>query len=117
MNLWKPELPLWNLALRGFVVYGAVILLLRVGGKRQIGQMGIFEFVALLLISNAVQNSMNGGNDSILGGILLAVVLIVMSFLFSLVTFRFPKFERLVQGRPTLLIHHGRILHEHLKRE
>src|SRR5437764_13057910 len=108
-QLYLPDVPWWDLLLRGGVVYVAIILLLRIGGKRQVAQMGIIEFVALLLISNAVQNAMNGGDNSLLGGIILAAVLIALAAAFSYTTYRWPKFEQFVQGRPTLLIHHGKI--------
>jgi len=57
--LWALSAPWWHFVLRGGIVYVAVLLLLRLGGKRQIGQMGAGEFVAILLVSNAVQNAMN----------------------------------------------------------
>jgi uncharacterized membrane protein YcaP (DUF421 family) len=44
-----------------------LIILLRVTGKRQIGQMSPFDLVLLLVLSNAVQNSMNGGDNSVIG--------------------------------------------------
>jgi uncharacterized membrane protein YcaP (DUF421 family) len=116
-QLWIPDIPWFHLIIRAVIVYLAILVLLRVAGKRQIGQMGMIEFVALLLISNAVQNSMNGGDNSITGGIILAVTLIVLSALFARLTYRSRKLEMLIQSRPTLLIHHGKILHDHLKRE
>ena len=56
------------------MVYLSVLLLLRIAGKRQMGQMEATEFVALLLISNAVQNAMNGGDNSLAEGVFLAAV-------------------------------------------
>jgi uncharacterized membrane protein YcaP (DUF421 family) len=107
----------WSLVIRGTVVFCAILLLLRIAGKRAITNMGMAEFVALLLISNAVQNAMNGGDNSLIGGIILATVIIILSRAFQYATFRWRKVERIVQGRPTLLIHNGKILHEHLKHE
>src|SRR3954469_16944325 len=111
------DLPWWNLVIRATVVYVAVLLLLRISGKRQVAQMGIVEFVALLLISNAVQNAMNGGDNSLPGGLILAFVLILLASAFAYVTYRCPKIEQIVQGRTTLLIHHGKVLHQNLARE
>jgi uncharacterized membrane protein YcaP (DUF421 family) len=116
-SLYSTDIPVWSLIIRGAVVYAAVIILLRLGGKRQVAQMGMTEFVALLLISNAVQNSMNGGDNSLVGGLLLAATVIGCAYAMTYLTFRSSKFEKLVQGRPTLLIHHGRIISAHLKRE
>ena len=116
-ELIRTDIPWWSLLIRAVVVYIAVLFLLRISGKRQVGQMGMTEFVALLLISNAVQNSMNGGDNSLVGGLILAGVIIALSTLFAYATFRSSRFEKLVQGRPTLLIHHGKVLHRHLANE
>jgi uncharacterized membrane protein YcaP (DUF421 family) len=115
--LWIPGIPWWQLVIRAGVVFVAVLLLLRLSGKRQVGQMGIAQFVALLLISNAVQNSMNGGDNSLIGGLILAVVLILLSYAIEVFTYRSKRLENLIQGRPTLLIHQGKVLYKHLKRE
>jgi uncharacterized membrane protein YcaP (DUF421 family) len=116
-HVFLPGLPVWELLLRAAIVYLAVLLMLRVAGKRQIAQMGMGEFVALLLISNAVQNAMNGGDNSLTAGIVLAAVILVLGYLFQYATYRSRKLERLVQGAPTLLIHRGKLLPEHLRRE
>src|SRR6185369_13706473 len=116
-HIFLPALPLWELLLRAFIVYIAVLLMLRVAGKRQVAQMGMGEFVALLLISNAVQNAMNGGDNSLTGGIVLAAAILILGYLFQYATFRSRKLERLVQGAPTLLIHHGKLLPDHLRHE
>src|SRR3954470_20528275 len=106
-ELFFTDIPWWSLVLRAGIVYISVLLLLRIAGKRQVGQMGMTEFVALLLISNAVQNSMNGGDNSLIGGLILAAVIIALATLLAYLTYRTSGFERLVQGRPTLLIHRG----------
>jgi uncharacterized membrane protein YcaP (DUF421 family) len=81
------------------------------------GQMGATEFVAILLISNAVQNSMNGGDNSLAGGIILAIVLIASSWMISFLTYKSLFFSRLFEGSPSLLIHKGKIIHKHLAQE
>ncbi len=106
-----------NLAIRGIVVYLSVLILLRISGKRQMGQMSATEFVAVLLISNAVQNAMNGGDNSLAGGLLSAVVLIVLSALISYLTYKSRFFSSLFEGTPTLLIHNGKVIHQNLKSE
>lgn len=106
-----------NLTIRAVVVYLAVLLLLRVSGKRQMGQMGPTEFVAILLISNAVQNAMNGGDNSLLGGLWLAAILIFMSWLISMLTFRSHKFSVLFEGTPTVLVHKGEVVEKNLAKE
>src|SRR3954468_24443885 len=116
-DLLVPSVPLWNLIIRTVVVYGAVLMLLRLSGKRQVANLGTSELVALLLISNAVQNSMNGGDNSLTGGLVIAAVLMVMSFAFAALTYFSRDWERFIQGRPTLLIHHGLLQRHNLRRE
>lgn len=115
--MWQLSLPWWQFVVRGAVVYAAVLLLLRLGGKRQIGQMGTGEFVAILLISNAVQNAMNGGDNSITGGMILAMVLIVLSVAFAYLTYKSKGAATFLEGRPTILVHEGNVLHSHLEKE
>lgn len=116
-NLFHFEVPLLNLAFRAIVVYLCILILLRISGKRQMGQMNATEFVAILLISNAVQNSMNGGDNSLVGGLVLAVVLIATSTLISYLTYKSKFASSIFEGSPTLLIHKGKIVKENMKKE
>lgn len=116
-QLWSVSFPYWQFILRAAVVYCFVLFLLRLGGKRQIGQMGAGEFVAILLISNAVQNSMNGGDNSITGGLVLASVIIALSVGVEYVTFKSKTAETIIQGKPTLLVHKGQLVRPNLDRE
>src|SRR5215467_15794653 len=115
--LWQPSFPVVLFIIRGTVVYIAVLLLLRLGGKRQIGQMGSGEFVAILLISNAVQNAMNGGDNSITAGVILAAVLVALSALVAYLSFRSKRIESVFQGSPTVLIHRGKIIRKNMEKE
>lgn len=116
-NLWQASFPLWHFVVRGVLVYVAILAFLRFAGKKQIGQMGTGELVALLLISNAVQNSMNGGDNSVTGGIVLAGVILSMSVLISYLTFRSKKWEGFIEGSPTILIHHGKLIEPNMQKE
>ena len=112
--LWLPSLPFLHILLRAAVVYVLVLLLQRVSGKRQIGQMGPAEFVALLLVSNAVQNSMNGGDNSITAGLILAGVIMGLSGLLGWLSYRSRHVADLVQGRPVMLVYKGELLAHNL---
>jgi uncharacterized membrane protein YcaP (DUF421 family) len=115
--MWQVSFPYWQFVVRAALVYIAIIVLLRLGGKRQVGQMGVGEFVAILLISNAVQNSMNGGDNSITGGLILATVIIALSIGMEYITFKSKRWENILQGRPTLLVHHGQLIDRNLESE
>ncbi|MFI5347359.1 MAG: DUF421 domain-containing protein [Elusimicrobiota bacterium] len=115
-ELWTPSLPLAHILLRAVVTYAFVLFLLRLGGKRQIGQMGPAEFVALLLVSNAVQNSMNGGDNSITAGLVLAGVIVGFSSLVGWLSFRSRKLSDFIQGRPVLLAYKGELVAQNLEK-
>ena len=110
--MWFPSLPYWEFILRGIVVYGFLLVLLRVTGKRQVGQLSPFDLVLLLVLSNAVQNSMNGGDNSLLGGMISAATLVAINFVMALVTAGNKKIEALVEGRPQILIHNGQLFED-----
>ncbi len=116
-RLWFVSFPHWEFVVRAVIVYCWVLFLLRLGGKRQVGQMGVGEFVAILLISNAVQNAMNGGDNSITGGLILATVLIALSIAVEYATYKSKRAEAIIQGRPTVLVRNGHILHRNLEKE
>jgi uncharacterized membrane protein YcaP (DUF421 family) len=101
--------PWWELIFRGLVVYLALLLLLRLTGKRQVGQLAPFDLVLLLVLSNAVQNAMNGGDNSLVGGLISAVTLITLNSLLGYVTYRSQKLEAIIEGRPEVLIHNGKL--------
>ena len=106
-----------DLIMRAGVIYFAVIILLRISGKRQLGQMNATEFVVMLLISNAVQNSLNAGDNSLIGGLILACTLVFMSWLISFLTFRSKRMSRIFEGTPTILIHEGKVIEKNLAKE
>ena len=74
--MFNLAVPWWELVIRSVVVYLFLIVLLRITGKRQVGQLAPFDLVLLLVLSNAVQNSMNAGDNSLIGGLIGAMTLI-----------------------------------------
>src|SRR3954469_17964283 len=108
-ELWIPTIHWWELILRSVLVYVFLVIILRITGKRQVGQLAPFDLVLLLVLSNAVQNSMNGGDNSVTGGIILATTLVALNWLVGFVTFRSKTLEALIEGRPIILVHDGRI--------
>lgn len=116
-QLLLPEVPLAMLALRTVAVFIGLMVLLRLSGKRQVGQLGAIEFVIMLLISEVVQNAMIGGDNSLTAGLLSATILIGLGALVSLLSFRSTTMSRVLEGRPTRLVHDGRVIRAHMNRE
>jgi uncharacterized membrane protein YcaP (DUF421 family) len=115
--MWDLTLPWWQLIIRGLVVYAFLIFILRMSGKRQIGQMSPFDLVFMMVISNSVQNSMNGGDNSIMAGVLLAATLIVANLFASRISFSRRGLGKIMQGEPRVLLHNGSINRKALQDE
>lgn len=100
-------LPWWEFVLRGALVYAFLLVMLRMTGKRQTGQLAPFDLVLLLILSNAVQNSMNGGDNSLLGGVILASTLIGLHYVLAFLTYKCKRVEAWIDGTPLILIENG----------
>jgi len=109
--------PLWEIVLRTMVVYITVLALLRLGGKRELGQMSPADLVVILIIANAVQNAMNGGDVSLVGGLVSAATLVGGNLLLGRFGRSIPILGRLVVEEPTLLVQDGKPITENLKHE
>jgi uncharacterized membrane protein YcaP (DUF421 family) len=112
-----PAVPVWEVVLRTIVVYLAVFGLLRLAGKRELGQMSVLDLVVILVIANAVQNAMNGGDNSLTDGLVAAGTLVAMNVVMTRFARRIPFFSRLVVQQPTLLVQDGKVIQAHLDRE
>src|SRR5712691_11362337 len=108
---------LLDVALRTSVVYLALLVGLRLTGKRQLGQLSTFDFVLLLIIANAVQNAMVGPDTSLAGGLVAVAVLLGWHQVIDRLRRTSRRIGRLLGGTADLLIYHGQVLSEHLQRE
>jgi len=103
--------------LRTIVVYAVLALLLRLVGKRDLAQLNSFDLVVMLLLSNVVQNAIIGPDNSLLGGLVGAVTLLVVNALVVRLVGANDTIARLVEGTPTVLARNGKWLPEALRRE
>jgi uncharacterized membrane protein YcaP (DUF421 family) len=108
---------LLGVAARTAVVYICLVIGFRFLGKREAGQLSTLDLVVLLVISNAVQNAMVGENTSLLGGLLAAAVILVLDLALHAAADRWKPIRDALDGEPTILVDHGRILFENLRRE
>ena len=113
--MWNLSIHWWELIGRGLFVYFFLILILRSTGKRQIGQMSPFDLVLLMVLSNAVQNSMTGGDNSITSGIILAVTLVLANWSVGKLTSSSKVMEKLIEGDPQVLFHNGIVYEKVMK--
>jgi uncharacterized membrane protein YcaP (DUF421 family) len=100
-------------ALRVSAVYLVLLGLLYASGRRTLGQMTPFDLITLLLLANVVQNAMIGPDDSLLGGLLGAAVLLLVNRTVAASGW----LRRKLEGEPVMLVYGGRVLSERLRRE
>lgn len=103
--------------LRPIIVYIALIVLLRVVGKRELAQLNPLDLVVILSLSNTVQNAIIGQDNSLVGGIVGAGALLAINASVAWLKFRWPKVEALTEGKPVTLIENGKIDRNMLKSE
>jgi len=108
-DLFTAGVPLTEKAIRTVAVYLGVLLLLRLAGKRDLAQLNTFDFVVLLLLSNVVQNAIIGDDNSLLGGLFGAAILVGGNAIVVRLVRRNELGVKLFEGSPTVLVRDGRL--------
>lgn len=109
LSMWKLAQPWWEFVLRALLVYGFLLIVLRLTGKRQVGQLAPFDLVLLLVLSNAVQNSMNAGDNTVGAGFVLVLTLVAVNGFMGWITWRHKRLETFFEGSPQILVHNGQL--------
>jgi uncharacterized membrane protein YcaP (DUF421 family) len=115
--MFAPTVGVGELMLRVVIVYASVFVLLRVVGKKHVGELAPFDLVVLLLLSESVQNALIADDKSVTGGILAAATLFALSQLVGFVSWRSKRAERALEGVPRVLVRHGHVYKDVLARE
>lgn len=116
-DLFELAMPWWGFVLRATAVYVVILVLVRLSGKRTIGQFTPFDMIVVVLLGSAVQNSLLGEDVSLLGGLILAATLIALNWLVGFVTARNKRIDRLIEGVPVLLARNGEVYRQVLRRQ
>jgi len=114
--MFDMDLPWWEFIARGTIIYCFLLVMVRLTGKRTIGQFTPFDLLIVMLLSEAVSNSLNGGDNSVQGGLILASTLIVLNVIIAIATSRSRKIAELVDGSPVLLGRDGKIFTDVVKK-
>ena len=100
--------------LRAAAMFAVLLILFRVTGRRTLGETNTFDFVLLLIISEATQQAMLGDDPSMTNAVLVAATLLLCNILLSLLKRRSRRAAKVLEGVPTLVVAHGRPLHDRL---
>lgn len=115
-DILAPGVPLLEKTIRTLLVYGAVLIGLRLAGKRELSQLNPFDLVVLLLLSNTVQNAIIGNDNSVIGGLFGAAVLLLTNHFLVRYLFKSGRLDAM-EGNPDVLVSGGKIMHDRLNEE
>ena len=115
--MFMPSVAVSELMLRAVLIYVFVFILLRLLGKKHVGEMGPFDLVILLILSESVQNALVADDKSVTGGLIVASTLFGISQLVGFISWKSKKAERFIEGTPRLLVRNGHVYTEALAQE
>lgn len=120
-NILFPDIPVWEIILRSLTVFFFLLILIRLSGKRDVGEMSPADLILLLLLSANVHTSLSGDDKSLLGGLIGAGALMLVNNLLNRVAFKKKGFENVLKGHPEIIIHNGeankKVMKKHLLSE
>lgn len=115
--LFALQVPVWEIVLRGTLVYWFLFLIFRFIVRRDVGSVAIADVLLLVLIADASQNAMAGGYKTVSEGALLVATIVSWNYLLDWASFRFEWVRRLAEPPPFPLVWRGRILYRNLRKE
>jgi uncharacterized membrane protein YcaP (DUF421 family) len=116
-TIFLPDTSLFEIILRGSIMYIALFAMLRIILKRQTGTLGMTDLLLITLLADASQNAMAGEYKSIPDGIVLVGTIIFWNYLFDWLSFKSEWFGRLIEPPPLPLIRNGRMLRRNMRQE
>jgi uncharacterized membrane protein YcaP (DUF421 family) len=116
-EMFSLGLPVLEKIVRPIIVYFCLVLLLRIFGKRELAQLNPFDLVVLLSLSNTVQNAIIGNDNSVTGGLIGAVSLLLTNYLVVRFLFRHRRIDQIIEGSPSVLIENGKVRRKELAKE
>lgn len=115
-GMFELAMPAWQLAMRAAIVYLVLLALLRLSGKRTLGELSVFDLIVVIVLGSAVRTSMVGNDKSLLGGLIVAAVLLLLDYVSAWLTARSRRLERILDGRPVLIARDGEVFSDVLKK-
>jgi uncharacterized membrane protein YcaP (DUF421 family) len=115
--MFDMQAPWWEFVVRAGAVYLALLAMVRISGKRTVGQFTPFDLVVVMLLSEAVSGSITGQDESLTGGLIAAATLIALDVLIAVGSSRSRRFDAVMQGNPVLVGRDGVIYEDVLKRQ
>ncbi|MBL0728856.1 DUF421 domain-containing protein [Piscinibacter sp. HJYY11] len=111
------SVPWWEFVARAAIVYLVLMVMVRIAGKRTIGQFTPFDLIVVMLLSESVSNALSADDHSVTGGLIVAGTLVFLNVVFAVASARSRKVEQITEGTPVLVGRDGKLFEDVLKRE
>lgn len=115
--MFDMQAPWWEFVVRAAIVYLVLLVMVRLTGKRTVGQFTPFDLIVVMLLSEGVSGSLNGQDESLPGGLIVAATLVLLDVLIATATARSRKLDAAIEGKPVLVGRDGQIYEDVLKRQ
>lgn len=109
--------PPLELFLRGTIMFWFLLLIFRTILRRDIGSASITDFLFVVILGDAAQNSMIGQGSSVSDGMVLVSTLVLWNYTLDFLSYRFPKIDRLISARKLCLVRDGKLQRRNLRKE
>ena len=116
-HVFVPSVPLFELFVRGTLMYGMILVLLRILAKRNLGSLSLQDVLLIMLIADAAQSGMAGDYRSVPEGIFLCATIVFWSYALDWLSLRSSRVRKLLEPPPIALVRNGRIQRRNLRRE
>lgn len=117
IEVFKPDVPLLEMMVRGTVIYFAVFFILRSSLRRTAGELAMLDFVFVLLVANGAADAMTGGSISLSGAIVLVATVVALNYMMNSLSFHFRIVERLLAPPPLQVIRDGKPIRSNMRKE
>ena len=114
--MFDMDLAWWEFVVRGAVVYLALLVMVRLSGRRTVGQFTPFDLLVVMLLSEAVSNSLSGGDDSLSGGLIIAATLIALNTGVAMLSTHSKRASAMLDGTAVLIGRDGKFFDKVVKR-
>lgn len=116
-DIFAFDLPFLEIFLRGTIMYLFLLVVMRLGINRTMGNIGVGDMLLVVLIADAAQNAMAGDHSSIGDGLVLVCTILFWAYTVDWFCFRFPRICAMIQPHRVRLIKNGQLLHRNMRKE
>jgi hypothetical protein len=109
MLMWSLEHPWWEYIVRSLAIYAVVFVLLRIFGKKQLGEMSPFDFVLLLILSESISAGITGNDGSLAAAFICVSTFIFTNRFLDILSFKFKGVEKILEGEAHEIINDGQV--------